>query len=286
MRHCPLVTAILTVAAMSISIGVCRSEEATAYTMRGVLRGIDPTTGQVTVSHDAVPGYMPAMTMNFDLADPAEIKALHSGDTFNCRLRVARDHAWIEAVHREDVQPVANIGTLPVSRSTELKVGDSLPETKFINERGETLHLRDFRGKSVAITFIYLRCPLPTYCPLINRNFQAAQTLLVQLGLKERTHFLSISMDAENDTPAQLASFAQAHEADEHSWSFATVPEPALRCLGSAVGLEFERKAGAINHNLRTVVIDPEGKIRRVFRGNTWTPQELAAELRAALGMR
>lgn len=287
MRHrFTLGTVLVLVLATAIGPRVSRAEETVSYAMRGVLRNIDPKKGHATVSHEAVSGYMPAMTMDFDLADPAEMSTLHSGDTFTCRLRVTQTHAWIEAVHKEDVPPATDIDALAASRSTELKSGDPLPSIDLIDERGATVHLRDFQGKSLAITFIYLRCPLPNYCPLMNRNFQSAQALLDRLGLKERTHFLSISMDAQNDTPKQLAEFVDAYGADRETWTFAAASEPALRTFGGAVGLEFQRTAGVISHNLRTVVIDPQGKVRRIFRGNTWTPQELTAELRAAASAR
>ena len=164
-----------------------------------------------------------------------------------------------------------------------MKPGDSLPDIELTDARGETARLHDFAGKALAISFIYLRCPLPTYCPLTNHNFQAAQALLERLGIRAQTHFLSVSLDPANDTPARLADFAQAQEADPRVWTFATAREDALHKLGDAVGLEFQRNGSGINHNLRTVVVDARGRLRRVFRGNTWTPQELAAELGATI---
>ncbi len=287
MRHpSAAATFVLLVLALVVPVRAGRAEDTPVYPMRGVLRSFDPKTGQATVSHEAVPGYMPAMTMNFDLADPQEMNALRSGDTFTCRLRVTRDRAWIEAIHKVDAPPTPVGGEMAASRSAELGRGDLLPDIDLLDEQGKTVHPRDFRGKALAISFIYLRCPLPTYCPLMNRNFQAAQALLDRLGWKERTHFLSVSMDPQNDTPELLASFARAYGADARVWTFAVAQEVPLHTLGDAVGLEFQRKADGISHNLRTVVVDPQGKICRVFRGNTWTPQELAAELRAAAGGR
>ncbi len=287
MRHrSPAATLVILMLALIVPVRAGRAEDTPVYPMRGVLRNFDPKTGQATVSHEAVQGYMPAMTMNFDLADPQEMNALRSGDTFTCRLRVTRDRAWIEAIHKVDTPLAPTVGEMAVGRSAELSRGDLLPDIELLDEQGKTVHLHDFRGKALAISFIYLRCPLPTYCPLMNRNFQAAQALLDRLGLKERVHFLSVSMDPQNDTPELLANFAQAYEADELVWTFAVAQETPLHTLGDAVGLEFQRKADGISHNLRTVVVDPQGKIRRIFRGNTWTPQELAAELRAAAGER
>jgi protein SCO1/2 len=254
------------------------------YPMRGILRNFDAKTGQATVTHEAVRGYMPAMTMDFQLANPDEMRSLHPGDTFSCQLRVTLDGAWIERVHKEDAPAVLSpFGpAINVSRSSELRVGDPLPDVELTDQHGATMHLHDLGGKPLAISFIYLRCALPTYCPLLNRNFQTACTLLDRLGLQRQAHFLSVSMDPENDTPENLAKCADAYEADQATWTFATASEDMLHRLGDAVGLEFQRQGSGISHNLRTVVVDEHGCIRRVFRGNNWTPQELVAELRAA----
>jgi protein SCO1/2 len=175
-------------------------------------------------------------------------------------------------------------GQAPVTPdpSRELGAGDLLPDIVLVNQFGEELRVRDFRGKALAITFIYSRCVSPTLCPLVSRNFDAAQTLLARLGVNEHCHLLSISLDAESDTPDVLAAYAKGCQANAQIWTFAPASESEVRRLGNAVGLEFKRVGGQIDHNLRTVVVDSAGRIRHIFRGNSWTPQELVAELRGA----
>ena len=283
MNKAALIGSLLSLALAVASAHGGEAAGAAAYAMRGVFRGVDPATGQATVAHEAVSGYMPAMTMNFDLATPGELRGLRPGDTFTCQLRVTGDRAWIEQVHRENI-PTRTLVDLSARarRSPELAVGDPLPDIEMTDQHGETVHLRDFAGKPLAISFIYLRCVLPTYCPLLNRNFQIARGLLDRLGLQGQAHFLSVSMDPQHDTPKSLAAYAEAFEADPSNWTFAAAPEDSLHRLGDAVGLEFQQQGEVINHNLRTVVVDGQGHIRRIFRGNTWTPQELASELRTA----
>ena len=173
----------------------------------------------------------------------------------------------------------------PFSREVtrELSVGDLLPDIELTNESGEKIHASDFRDKALAVTFIYSRCSPATLCPLVSRNFDIVQQLLARLGTSDRCHLLSISLDPENDTPEVLAAYEQGHQADPLVWNFATAPEAQVRQFGNAVGLEFKRTATGIDHNLRTVVVDGSGRIRRIFRGNNWTPQELVAELRSAM---
>jgi protein SCO1/2 len=164
----------------------------------------------------------------------------------------------------------------------ELNTGDMLPDLELVNQLGEPIRVSAFRGKPLALTFIYSRCSSATLCPLMSRNFDIAQSLLTRLGASEGCHLLSISLDAKNDTPEVLAAYARGCSADEKLWTFATAPEQQLRSFGNSVGLEFKRTGEQIDHNLRTVVVDAGGRIRHIFRGNAWTAQELVAELRRA----
>lgn len=164
----------------------------------------------------------------------------------------------------------------------ELRLGEVLPDVTLLDEQGRKTSLGDLRGNALALTFFYSRCPAPTYCPLVSRNFDVTQGLLAKLGAAGRCHLLSISLDPAHDTPEVLAAYARSCQADPLLWTFATGAEKDVRGLGAAVGLEWRSTAGRVDHNLRTVVLDAQGRVRHIFRGDTWTPQELAAELLAA----
>jgi protein SCO1/2 len=260
-----------------------RSALGTVYEARGILRRVDQASHQAVISHESIPGYMDAMTMSFDVADVAELRDLKTGDVLTFRLCVTAERAWIDRLNKTGASFLLPL-TPPSSQPLhELSVGEVLPEFEFINQAGEKHRLRDYKGEALAITFIYTRCPLPTYCPLINRHFQTAQRLLERLSPNYKGRFLSISMDPQHDTPAILTSYAKGYEADKARWNFAVTTEETLRTVGDSIGLEIKRTGDQLDHNLRTVVIDSSGRLRHVFRGNTWTPQELAAEMRAAL---
>ncbi len=262
-----------------------RTDGVTRYEASGVLKEFDASHHQATIAHEEIPDYMPAMTMSFDVSDPAELEGLKPGARLAFQLCLTGDRAWIERI--KQTAPVSELPFAPAESDAklELNMGDPLPDIVLVNQSNELIHLRDFRGRVLALTFIYTGCPLPTYCLLMNRHFQSAQSLLARLGLSESCHFLSVTLDTKHDTPAVLAAYATAHQADLRRWTFVTAEEKALHQLGDAIGLEFRLTDGSINHNLRTVVLDRSGRIRHIFRGNTWTPQELAAEIRSALAV-
>jgi protein SCO1/2 len=259
---------------------------AETYAAHGVVRGVDVVHRQVLVAHDAIPGYMAAMTMSFDLREEAELGHLQPGDRIDFDLVVRGDDAWIEHVQRTGFAGLPQLAPAPIT-SRAFEPGDLLPDIAFTDDAGRIRRLAEFRGRVLVVTFIYTRCPLPTYCPLMERNLQSAQTLLQRLGAEDGWHFLSLSFDAAHDTPAVLADYARTwrseSEAARARWTFAAAEPADVHALGDGLGLEFREADGAITHSLRTVVIDPHGRLRRSFAGNSWTPQELASAVRRAL---
>jgi protein SCO1/2 len=164
-----------------------------------------------------------------------------------------------------------------------------MPDVALVDQDGKPLRLSDYRGKAVALTFVFTRCPLPDYCPLVMEKFQAADSLLVKdTRLAARTHLLTISFDTKHDTPEVLRAFGRRFQKTMPPfthWTLATGKDEAIRTLGRALELDYVEENRSFTHNLRTAVLDAEGKLRRLFRGNDWTPEELVAELKAAAGI-
>jgi len=259
------------------------------YSLVGTLVGMEADSRQLIIAHDAIPGYMGAMTMPFRVQDAHELDGLRVGERVAGELSVTATDAWISGLR---IAPDADQADAPLLKSVsrmetsntmahQLAIGDFAPAIGGIDERGGAWTLADFRGQVVAVTFIYTRCPLPTYCPLMSRNFALARTVLEKLvaNRHEGFQFLSLSLDAAHDHAEVLSQYAKAFRVEDKGWLFATANEAQLRAFGDAVGLEFRATPSGMDHNLRTVVIDREGRVRKIFRGNGWTPQELVSEM-------
>ncbi len=253
------------------------------YAAHGVIQKIPADRHFVTIAHEAIPGYMAAMTMDFPVKDANALNGLAPGDVVNFQLVVSTNNDWVENLRR------TGQATLPAATATagavnELKSGDSMPDMTFTTEAGTFRHLADFRGSAVAFTFFFTQCPLPDYCPRMNKNFAAARELL-QATAKAPTNWqlLSLSFDPDKDTPAILANHAAIYRGQNAShWLFAAVATSQLTAIAPRLDLMIMRQNGRISHNLRTVVLDPQGCIYRQFDGNQWTPQQLADALRDA----
>ena len=287
---------LLLVAALSSAFSICnpaRAHESALATnpvhyVRGVIREIAPDRTEAVIRHEAIPDYMPAMTMEFNVHDTNELSGLRPGDAITFRLTTTDDAHWIDLVRKTGIATngLADVPTgLTASKIGELRPGDLLPDCKLLAENGKPIRLSDFRGKAVAFTFFFTRCPLPDYCPRMGNNFAKAREL-VRATEDAPTNwlFLSISFDPDFDQPAVLSSYANFYrQQDTNGWLFVAAPQDSLAALAPRLDLMVRHETGgSISHNLRTVVLDPGGKIYRQFDGNEWTPQELARALMEA----
>ena len=261
-----------------------------SYAAHGIVRQIAGDRHTATIQHEAIAGYMSAMTMDFNVKDTNELNGISPQDEISFKLEAGENDSWIQDVrlvshHISDVTNHTIVIHVPTS---ELKPGDSLPDCEFQDENGNTIHLSDYRGKAVAFTFIFTRCPLPDYCQRMSKNFSEARKLLLATNAPANWQLLCISFDPGFDNPAILASYANLYrDGDTNRWLFAAAPANTLSGLAPRLDLMIMRDGDNImSHNLRTVVLDPQGKIFRQLDGNQWTSQQLAdAILQAARGL-
>jgi protein SCO1/2 len=259
----------------------------TSYPLRGTVVAVDVAERQITIAHEEIPGFMPAMTMDFVVLrkDAALLQGVSPGDQVTARLVVPDSRYWIEdlvVVKKGTPDPNAT----PRPQAHEPHPGHELSDVTLVNQDGDTVRLSDYRGRALALTFIFTRCPLPDYCPLMMKNFAAAHAALT--GDEDKrggTHLLTVSFDTQHDTPEVLRKYGEPFQKTTPPfthWELASGTEEAIRTLGGELGLDYVEESRSFTHNLRTAVVDPDGKLVRLFRGNDWTPDELVAALRTA----
>ena len=262
------------------SVSAVTNSKVKTYAVRGIVQQISADFHTATIKHEAIPEYMAPMTMDFKTKDTNVLAGIAPNDEITFKLAVTADDDWIEDVRlvAHHIGLVTNRTVIIRAPTLELKPGDTLPDYEFTGEDGRPVRFSDFRGRAVAFTFFFTSCPLPDFCPRMNRNFFEARKLIQsQTNAPSNWEMLSISFDSEFDKPEILSGFGNFYRGnDTNRWLFAVAPINTLAGLAPAVDLRFWREAGSISHNLRTVVLDTNRKIFSQFDGNAWTPDELA----------
>jgi protein SCO1 len=258
------------------------------FTVKGVIKELKPDGRTVVIKHEEIPNYMPAMTMPLEVKDTNELTGLQPGDGVRFRLLVTDKEGWIDQLKwlgsTNLAEPPPRETFRRVRAVEPLEVGDAMPDYPFTNKLGRAIHLADFKGQALAFTFIYTRCPLPNFCPRMSGNFAEACKKLSLPDAPKNWRLLSISFDPEHDTPEVLNSYAKRYEHDTNHWDFATGALIDIDAITEQFGLMFPREGAIFNHNLRTVVVNAQGRIQKIFIGNEWKVDEFVVEMVRAAG--
>lgn len=262
------------------------------YQLKGKVISVDKAAKKAEIDHEAVADYMPAMTMEFPIHADWVWDDLTPGSDIRAELVVdntAKEPYWLENIGIVAL-PNANQSPLPVNEKFA-QVGKEVPDFSLVDQDGKKISMRDFRGKALAITFIYRECPLPEYCIKMSRHFSdLANQVNPDTDLKGKIQLLSISFDPKRDTPEKLKQYGLGYlgagARELGVWKLAVGKDDEVRKIADFFGLRYEvdeNDTTQINHSLRTAVISPDGIVKKVFSGNEWTTDELLRELTASM---
>ena len=258
------------------------------YELRGKIVSVDLKGRQVVVDHQAVPGFMEAMTMPFTVRDGQALKEMAAGDQLQATLVVADSGAWLENTVITKAPTGSAPGDVPAA-SAEPEPGREVPDFTLVNQDGKRVRINQYRGRALLLAFIYTRCPLPEYCPLMSDNFaRLNQQLLQDTTLRDKSHLLSISIDPAHDTPQVLRSYgaAQTEAAANEKfgrWEFLTGEPDEVKRMAQFFGLSYFEDRDQVIHSLRTALIAPDGRVHKVYRGNDWKTDDVLRDFRTLL---
>ena len=288
-------------AALLAAAGACRkgdeaSEEASAaakrYPFHGVIRKVDHGGKDVTVDHDAVPGFMGAMTMVFPARGPdAVLAALQPGDEIRAELVVDDVRYWLEGIRRvghgtppdTSVSPAPSVAdggkTVTPRPNRGVGPGQEIPDFELTDQTNHPVRLSKLRGEPVAITFLYTRCPIATACPMTTAKFSRLDAMLKDKGWGK---LLVLTVDPEHDTVPVLADYASKAGADAKRWKFLTGDPKAVADAASSFGILYYPEKGQIIHQQGVAVIGPDGKLATVYYGESWEAEHVLRDMEKA----
>ena len=237
------------------------------YTVQGIVLHTTPATGTAVIAHKAIPGYMPAMAMEFKAREAHEFAGLRPGSRVRFTLRngLAEDvRTTGDSFDPEEVD-VTQAPPKP-------QPGAPIADFTLTNQAGVQVALSSFRGRWVVVNFIYTRCPLPEVCPRLTATFASLQR---RFGDEPLT-LMSITLDPRYDTPEILAAYARRTAAGPN-WHFLTGPPETVSRVAREFGLFSWVEEGVIVHNSTTALIDPTGRLAALIEGSTFGLEEISA---------
>lgn len=265
--------------------------EVKEFTLVGAVKKVEKETREITIRHEKIAGFMEAMTMSFRIDDQAVLDEVRPGDQVEGKLQVQQENGQTKDYRLVDLRVVKPALAAPLvldlsgpapqlrTRPKRLQPGDPVADFAMTGQDGKTFKLSDLRGYVVVLTFIYTRCPLPDFCPYMDRKFS---DLAMSIGAfprrAEKIRLLSVSFDPDHDTPEILRKHAQIRGATPPLWTFAVASHEELARITGPLGLVYGPGKDEIIHNLCTAVIDQNGHLVRLEVGtqrNKWSSADL-----------
>src|SRR5262245_236721 len=250
-------------------LSACGRSDERRFTLTGQIESLDPPVKNLVVKHDEIKDFMPAMTMPYDVRDTKILEGLAPGDLITATLIVETSGAYLTDIKKTGSAPLEKKPPEPPAPSASsgfelLKPGEAVPDTTFVDQDGKTRPFSSFKGIPVVMTFIYTKCPLPTFCPLMDHHFASMQKPLKADAALRNVHLVTVSFDPVSDTPPVLKAHAKTLNADLSRWIFLTGDRDEIDRFASRFGVSIGRELDNpkdITHNLRTVILDADGKL-------------------------
>lgn len=257
------------------------------HDVTGLLLAVDPNHHTITVSCKEIPGYMEAMVMSFDVKDSTLPQGLQPGVMVDFTLVADHQTSYAENIHVRpfeslELDPtqarrlklIENASSAHPPSADVLHIGDAVPDFHLIDQNHDAISLSQFRGKIVAMTFIYTRCPLPDYCVRLSNNFGVLQRRF-RSRMGRDLVLLTVVIDPVHDQPAELNNYASTWKANASSWHFLTGPVADIQRICRAFDMAFYPDEGLFVHSFHTVVVSRSGRLSANLEGNNFTAQQL-----------
>jgi len=275
------------VALAALGCGRARSDQR-SYRLQGQVQSVDTDHQLVVVKHEDIKGFMPAMTMPYQVEEAKALGDLAPGDLIDATLVVFSNGAHLTTIKKVGraplEQPAASAPAPSAASGFELlRPGEAVPSGAFVDQDGRKRTFASFKGSPVVMTFIYTSCPMPTFCPLMDRQFGALQKTLKENPALSPVHLVTVSFDPATDTPPVLKAHAKTLGADSKRWTFLTGDRDDVDQFAARFGVSIARAMDDprnITHNLRTAIIGADGRLVKVYTGNEWTAEQILADLR------
>ena len=278
----------MAVLALLLCATLARAQAPTQYPVTGMIVGVNPASRSFTASIQAIPGFMQAMTMPFEVPQASDLQGLRPGVVVAFTLVVDARTSYATGIRvvqyaNTEQDPfsanrlkllsdlAAGKGRAPVQA---LATGARVPDFTLVDQKKRAVSLSQFRGKVVVANFIYTTCALPNFCLRLANNFGVLQKRFAK-ELGRDLVLLTLTFDPVHDTPEVMAAYARQWNADADTWRFLTGPPVDVERACSLFGVHAYATEGLMDHSLHTVIIGRDGTLLTNIEGNQFTAAQL-----------
>jgi len=144
-------------------------------------------------------------------------------------------------------------------------IGKPIGDYAFLDRKGKTVRLADYRGKPLVVNFVYTGCfsACPTTTARLAKAIRAAQRTLGTGTF----NVVSIGFNLPYDSPESMRDFARRYGIDDPRWEFLSPFEKQIPGLVADFGFQYLATPAGFDHVTQTTIVDAEGKVFRQVYG-------------------
>lgn len=266
------------------------------YPVTGMVVSVDPAGRAFTASIQAIPDFMAAMTMPFEVRQAADLQGLAPGVVVAFTLVVDANTSYATAIRtvqysntEQDpfsanrLKLLSDLAAAKTGRMVPaVAVGAAVPDFTLVDQKKRAVSLSQLRGKLVVANFIYTTCALPNFCLRLATNFNVLQTRFAK-ELGRDLILLTLTFDPTHDTPDVMAAYASQWRANPDTWRFLTGAPADVDRACRLFGVRAFATDGVMDHSLHTVIIGRDGTLLSNIEGNQFTVTQLGDVVAGAL---
>ncbi|MCH6257280.1 SCO family protein [Puniceicoccaceae bacterium K14] len=276
---------ILPMLALCGLLGCSQSSESQAdeseegYPVIGEIEGIKTEKTVLTVKHEEIPGFMPAMTMDFRVSE-GDLANAKVGEKIQARMIRDDDGGFrlikIWPLDKKGMDKIEKANKALEKQMKKMSTGrylgpeDQSPEIVLYDQFGEIFASTRLKGKAFVFNFIFTRCNDASMCPLSTSKMATLQRMAKEQNVP--LELVSITLDPKYDTPGVLREYADAYAIDGETFHFLTGPKSAVYSLIRALGVTALPNEDQILHSLATTLVGPSGEILLRSEKKDWDP--------------
>ena len=272
--------------ACALLLAAAHTWAAEPHSVQGIVLKVDSGKKLIVVSCAAIPGYMEAMVMPFRVRGSESLTALVPGTTVSFNMVEAGQENYAENLQVVQVSNYESEPTEadrltflhrtldPAAAARIVRAGQPVPDFTLTDQAQQVTHLSQFRGKVVALTFTYSRCPNPNYCFRLSNNLSQLERRFRSSAGRDLI-LMTIVIAPDQDHGKALQRYAGTWKADPALWRFLTGSLADVRAVAELFGAGFWDDEGYLTHTFHTAVIDRDGNLAANLEGNQFTAEQL-----------
>jgi protein SCO1/2 len=162
--------------------------------------------------------------------------------------------------------------------TSQAAIGRTIGNYSFIDSRGKTVRLEDFRDRPLFISLIYTSCYHT--CPLLTKHLAQVVKIAREALGNDSFAVLTIGFDSAVDTPERMRTYARERGINISDWFFLSADPATINALTRELGFLFFESPKGFDHLAQITLLDAQRRVYAQIYGDNFPTPTLVEPLK------